>query len=483
MCETAYSKPRKRFCKYRLWNGRSAVLQPANKPGTVNLKHGWNLRMKLTRLSLALSAALCGTVLLGQETPLAWNAASNFAYTIERVTPSPVSSSSWTVKVIFSVANPAPSPAFPSPVWDIKTALPITGGSLRILVGWDGAELSNTNSRGNLNPVATAPSNIAAAAPISLNALAGATAAQPCTPSNCGELGASPMTNRFTVSTVVNPIAFPPGGAVSSGIVGIEGRPVCPLTGPLLPGCPSTNGAATAANIPVTSAARSFSFTGAAVADRRKIVDIANCKKCHDGAKHGDTVVPRLSLHGANRNENLLLCVICHNANQTDIPFRASGPEVSIDFKRMIHSIHAGGFRKTPLQIVGFQGTLFDFSHVRFPAKLRNCTACHVGASYALPISPKALGSTIDTRSTQATATALRTVDVDPANDSKITPAAASCSGCHDSSEVQRHMVRTGGASFGTQQQNIVSGVTERCVNCHGPGKKEDVRKVHEIGR
>ena len=40
-----------------------------------------------------------------------------------------------------------------------------------------------------------------------------------------------------------------------------------------------------------------------------------------------------------------------------------------------------------------------------------------------------------------------------------------------------------GKASFATLQQNIVAGVTERCVNCHGPGRVKDVRRVHELSR
>ena len=423
--------------------------------------------------------------LRGQEAVLAWDATRNFTYQIDRVGVSPVAAGTWKVKVIFSVANPNPTAAYPDALWNIKTAAPITGGTLRVLIGWDAAELTNTNSRGNLNPVVTEPSSVGAALPVSLNTLAGATAALACDAANCAELGAIPLTGRYYVSANVSPMAFP-SGSVAAGVVGIEGRPVCPLTGAVLPGCPATGGVATAANIPVKSEVKTFSFTGGTVAERRATVDIRLCKNCHDGKLHGKTVVPRLSLHGANRNEELRLCVICHNPNQTDIPYRASGAEVSIDFKRMVHSIHAGGFRKTPLQIVGFQGTVADFSGVRFPGELRNCLKCHVEVNgkgtFELPLNAKVLGSTIQTGSVQATATAPRTVDVNPWNDLKITPTAATCSGCHDSSEVRSHMIRTGGASFATLQQNIVPGVTERCVTCHGPGKKEDVRKAHEIG-
>ncbi len=420
------------------------------------------------------------TAVNGQEPPLSWNATQNFAYRVDSASATQAGGS-WNVKVIFSVANPAPSTAFPDPFWNIKSALPFTGGTLRILIGWDAAEFMNTNSRGSLNPVATGPSSVGAALPVSINAIS---ASQPCTPANCAELGSLPPAGHFTVNTTVSPLAFPSGQVVTSGVVAMEGRPVCPTSGPALPGCPVSNGTP-AAIIPVKSAVRAFALNGGPPAGRRKIVDIALCKGCHDGGKHGDTIVPRLSLHGGNRNEELGLCVICHNANQTDIPFRTSGEEVSIDFKRMIHGIHAGGFRKTPLRIVGFQGALQDFGGVRFPAELRNCLKCHIEengkGSFELPINTKALGSTVQTGSTQSSATAARTIDTDPWNDLKITPTAAACSGCHDSSEVRGHMIRTGGASFGTRQDNIIAGVTERCVNCHGPGKPEDVRRAHEI--
>lgn len=428
--------------------------------------------------------AASSTAVYAQEPVQAWGATKNFVYQIDRVAASAAGAGSWQVKVIFSVANPIPGGSFPDALWNIKTAAPIVGGSLRVLVGWDAAEFTNTNSRGNLNSVVTAPSSVGAALPVSLNVLAGATAALPCDAANCAELGAVPLAGRFYVKTTVSPMAFP-SGTVAAGVVAMEGRPVCPLTGPVLPGCPTVPGTA-AALIPVKSEVKPFSFTGGTVAQRRPIVDIVLCKKCHDGNQHGDTVVPRLSLHGGNRNEELKLCVVCHNPNQTDIPYRAAGNEVSIDFKRMIHSIHAGGKRKTPLQIVGFQGTVADFSGVRFPGELRDCLKCHVQVNrkgtFELPLSTKVLGSTIQTGSTQATLTALRTVDVNPWNDLKITPTAATCSGCHDSGEVQRHMIQTGGASFSTLQQNIIPGVTEKCASCHGPGKKEDVRRAHEIG-
>ena len=214
-----------------------------------------------------------------------------------------------------------------------------------------------------------------------------------------------------------------------------------------------------------------FTITGAAIVPRRVVVDVNRCKRCH---------VPHLSLHGDNRTDEPQVCVMCHNPNQTDIPFRTSGPETPMDFKYMVHAIHAGGFRKNAFVVIGRNGSVNDFSGVRFPAELRNCLNCHVDRAFELPLASNVLGTTIVTRSTYGPP---KIVDGDPSNDLNITPTAAVCSACHDGRGAADHMRRNGGA-FAVLQADIDSGlVTERCVNCHGPGRKKDVRRVHEIGR
>jgi len=432
------------------------------------------------------------------QTPLAWEQTKYFQYNIENVTVTPAGTGSWTVKVIFSVSNPVLAN-----VWDIKTALPFqsTGASVTADFAWDGMEFTNTGSAGAaLGSLvgASALLGTGAAMPVQVRSLQSTTAATRATP--CASATDCPkvpdLTNRYWVSKTVTPVP----STVKYGRVAIEGRPVC--NG--LPGCPTV--IAPFANIPVRSATADFEFTNsiqAKVANpRRQIVDIAKCKGCHDDKQHGDTVVPRLSLHGANRNENLDLCVVCHNPNQTDVNYRyydpanppadarVYGPETSIDFKTMVHSIHAGGFRKTPYVVIGFQSSVNDFSDVRFPAELRkSCLKCHVvdaatgKGSYELPLKSAVLGTTVKTQSAYLApgGSPQRSIDVDPANDLKITPTAATCSACHDSSEVRSHMIKTGGASFATTQDKIGKTVVERCVSCHGPGKDKDVRKVHEL--
>lgn len=473
------------------------------KPSVVLLKPGKCI------LFFAFLLVVCQTT-FGQAPPPAWSFTKYFQFNIENVLVTTTAPGTWNVKVIFSVTNPNPDPGVPNETWNIKSDLPFqsTGGALTIDLGWDSQEFTNTGGAPvigtpslvprltALDPVVTTSLGTGAALPIQIRNLVnpvvppGATA--------CASVADCPsvsLTNRFWIMRSVSPLGFM--RAVGTGRVGLEGHPVC--SG--LPGCPTT--VAPFANIPVRSAVADFSFTAVAtptsaiISDpRRPIVDFdTKCKVCHNGSTLGrnGTLIPRLSLHGGNRNENLELCVICHNPNQTDVPYRVvtsdprtSGPETPIDFKRMVHAIHAGGFRETPWVIIGFNTSINDFSSVRFPSKLSNCLNCHVDdngkGTFEIPLQSTVLGTTVRTGSVYAVSPGSnRTIDVNPLNDLRITPIAAACSGCHDKSEVRNHMIRTGGASFSTLQQNIGSTVIERCPVCHGRGREKDVRRVHEV--
>ena len=256
------------------------------------------------------------------------------------------------------------------------------------------------------------------------------------------------------------------GAATGTGVVLMEGHPVLASLA-----------------VPVKSAYKNFLITGVTITKRRQVVDINKCKQCHQ---------PHLSLHGGNRTDEINACVTCHNPNMTDINRRlacqkagvvpANAPETPIDFKFMVHAIHAAERRHDPLVIIGFAppgtcGTVNDFSHVDFPRELRNCLNCHIDGTFELPLKKGVLATTAVTNPGSTTST-----NADPSDDLNITPTAAVCSACHDGAEVRRHMIRTGGANFAAKQADIDSGlVRERCVNCHGKGREEDVRKAHEI--
>ncbi len=375
--------------------------------------------------------------------------------------------------VTFSVTNTAtglPADLRADPAWTHPA--PAGASRLFIHIGWDTTDYTNKDSNTNLvNPATGTPFAKGAAFPIPINALA-----------------ANVVANGDGSYSATVPFLLPvPASAKGTGTVIMEGHPAGqdPVT------------LAWTVEVPIKSVYRSFGITDTTPVPRRQVVDVNKCMVCH--RTDGTGVAPRLTLHGANRTEEPQVCVVCHNPDQTDVQRRIATdatnypvkvgsnvyPEQGVDFKRLVHGIHASsaGFRQNPLVVIGFNHFVFDASKlIRFPASLRNCINCHIDngtkGTFELPLGTNVLGSTMNTRSVLGGA-----IDADPTNDVKITPTAAVCSSCHDNREVISHMISTGGASFRTTQGAIDSGtVQERCVNCHGPGKEKSVRRVHISG-
>jgi OmcA/MtrC family decaheme c-type cytochrome len=248
-----------------------------------------------------------------------------------------------------------------------------------------------------------------------------------------------------------------PAAATRTGVVAIEGHPAAP----------DATGAFTV-RVPVRSVFTHFAISGPVV-PRRQIVDIAKCKNCHGV----------LTVHGNNRTDEPQVCVVCHNPNATDVPFRlaSDGPETTIDFKYMIHAIHGTKRRQAPFVVIGRGHSINDFTDVQFPAEPSDCNVCHLPGTNALPLAPTVLGTTVNTRSLLTAGAPV--VNNDPTDDLNITPMASVCSSCHDSAKARNHMVRNG-ASFAALQQQIDAGVIrERCGNCHARGMDKDVLRVH----
>jgi len=185
-----------------------------------------------------------------------------------------------------------------------------------------------------------------------------------------------------------------------------------------------------------------FNVGGGPASPRRTIVFQQKCDSCHFS----------LSLHGDNRNQ-VEQCVLCHNPNTTDInrrPDDAGAPE-SVNFKDMIHRIHAGEHQSRDLTIYGFGGTPHNYNHVRYPRSLADCTACHADGTQNLPLASDLL-PTVDPRGF-----------FNPA-----LPATAACLDCHVTLSAAAHADLNTSASFG-----------ESCGVCHGAGSEFDVEKVH----
>jgi OmcA/MtrC family decaheme c-type cytochrome len=357
--------------------------------------------------------------------------------------------------IVFAVVNPDTGEAYDlktDPEW---TQIVSAASRLFLQIGWDTREFTNRDSDSN-----SVPGGTGAAQPIPINALA-----------------ATVVANGDGTYTAESPLPIP-ATASGTGTVAMEGHPA---------GQDATG--AWTVRLPVRSVYKNFTITDATVVPRRNIVDVDKCRRCH--RSDGSGVAPRLTAHGNNRTEEPQVCVLCHNPNNTDIPFRLpsdpevvvgpySYPEQSIDFKRLVHGIHASakGFRENPLVVIGRNHTVFDASTLsEYPTDLKKCAACHVDdgrtGTFELPLAPTVLGSTFDTGSVRPGGIL---IDADPGNDVKISPIAATCSSCHDHREVIAHMRDTGGATFTAGRQSA----RERCATCHGPGRKKSVRKVHQ---
>ncbi len=272
-------------------------------------------------------------------------------------------------------------------------------------------------------------------------------------------------TNTFTKSATV----AIPTGITGSGMAIIEGRPQVSIDGVLT-------------SLKITSVGIPFAITDAAPVDRRMVVDINKCNDCHN----------TLSLHGSNRTGNTELCSTCHNPNATDINRRVAGSacvlgagpdDQTMDFKRMIHMIHASGEDGSgrvgePFQICGFSGA-FTFE-VGYPGRLKNCEGCHLketstrAATY-YPIDPaRVLATTMDAGTDRSTL----------ADDVAISPNAAVCSACHTGSLAAEHMRQNGGdfAAGKNDTGALISSGVETCALCHGPGRIGDVKIMHGVG-
>jgi len=342
-------------------------------------------------------------------------------------------------KVVDPTNGDAPYDLQNDPVW---TSVDDGASRLAIDLAWATTDYTNTGNGGEEDP----------ASAVSLNGLQG-------TPVGDGSY------------VIESDVAIPDGSlapgiaATGSGLAGIEGHPAVNIGSEAEPDVQ---------RIPFTNAASYFSIDEAdgTAQERREVVELESCLSCHS----------QLSLHGSNRTDKLEVCVACHNPRNTDIGVRdiARDPptdgkdEESIDFKTMVHAIHAAGMRENALQIVGFGGFsthVYDEEHVQYPGNLANCLACHTSDGYQLPLASTVLATSVDTGNDLQ----------DPRDDKVTTPATAVCASCHDDTVAGSHMTSNGG-SFDTTQQAIDDGeVVEQCSVCHASGKTADVSKVHNI--
>jgi OmcA/MtrC family decaheme c-type cytochrome len=168
-------------------------------------------------------------------------------------------------------------------------------------------------------------------------------------------------------------------------------------------------------------ASKTFNFVpnGSPVTLVRDVIRTQSCNRCHD----------QLSAHGGSRR-GVEMCVLCHTPQTTDPD---SGN--TVDLPVMVHKIHMGSNLPSvkagkPYQIIGFQGSVTDYSTVVHPSDVRRCEVCHQQ----------------DSGATQANAYLTR-------------PTRVSCGSCHDDVNFATGVNHPAGPQVSDNQ----------CATCHIP--------------
>lgn len=234
---------------------------------------------------------------------------------------------------------------------------------------------------------------------------------------------------------------------------------------------------------------------------RRAIVSNEKCNACHGalGTTSGANTLAE-AFHSGARN-TVEACVVCHDANRASSTVMTNGLvfNESFQFKRMIHGIHGNSKRTYPFthgnKVLGAfgkdglllsdgvtpmtAGTVNYAAEVAWPGVGINCNVCHVNNSYKQDLGP--LGAVILKGPTTLVGSGFTVAaDADPLNWLVISPKAASCTACHDSSTAMGHVASFGGAAFGNKTQAGIAALPrETCDDCHASGGFKGVDLVH----
>lgn len=359
-----------------------------------------------------------------------------------------------------------------------------------------------------------------------------------------GTLG-SPDGQGFYTATVNPAAAFPAGSSLRA--VGLQAY--------------FTQAAGTS-GIAAATARHALSVVKEVTGDakRREVIDSEKCGKCHEWFEgHGGnrvaglgTVgqsicilchVPNLSTSGRGAQQSLIQFIIDNPVGTslaavtnflTGNPFSGSVsqgakdantalvaalgndptqyPEVSNNFKDMIHGVHAGSNSLvvgTPLQFVRDRSASgdfeFNFQGVTFPGVLKDCRACHkdtltaTGAVDASRATYTGIPANVQS-STQVTTTGvpltLQTapgvgnnvtqVDLDRksvpnAQDLVNTPFTATCRACHSRPNALAHFRQMGGGLLVPRNSAAANPANEACVTCHGTTGPNALWNVHRF--
>ena len=182
-----------------------------------------------------------------------------------------------------------------------------------------------------------------------------------------------------------------------------------------------------------------FVPAGGAPLFERKIVDNDTCDACHD----------RLEFHGGPRTD-VEYCVTCHNPYSID---EDSGN--TVDMKAMMHNIHSG---RDGYAIIGYGGSLHDYSDIVWSQDIRNCQTCHEESDLNTP----------------------------QASNWRLVPNRAACGTCHFDDGDPLNGEHDYAIEDGVHPLNLTLNDDTQCLLCHGPnatvnGGAVQVARAHEI--
>ena len=263
-------------------------------------------------------------------------------------------------------------------------------------------------------------------------------------------------------------------------------------------------------NVVVQNTYKDVVLSGTA-SPRREVVSNDKCNACHGalGSTSGSNELAN-AFHSGARN-TVESCALCHDANRGNSGnMMTNGLSLyeSYQFKRMIHGIHGNSKRVNPFthgnKVVaafcnptgtslaaidlcktaaplGIVNGLENYAaEVAYPGVGLNCNACHVNNSYKNDLGT--LGAVVMKPTTSAAGVTPVVLETDPNKWLVISPKAASCTSCHDSSKAIGHVTSFGTvpAVFGNKTQGQLTGSPlETCDDCHAPGGFKGVDLVH----
>ena len=187
-------------------------------------------------------------------------------------------------------------------------------------------------------------------------------------------------------------------------------------------------------------------------AERAFAADSGKCNVCHKQVQE----------HGANRNGDAEMCIVCHNA---DLAAVEDGAEAGFGMGIMIHALHAAS------------ESWFDgyAAGVTYPQSIANCDTCHVDGTYD--------SARAEARSVSLGIGLDETVWTD---DPATTPTAQACGTCHTSAAALGHFSTQGG-QIGVAKDDVVKfgglpNGQEACAVCHGTGAEFETSQYHNPG-